>query len=119
MPHRKHLLVNPEKFVFHATNVPYLGFILSEASVEMDPRKVEAILKWSSPVSMKEVQKFLGLANFYRKFITNFSETVPPITSLLKKSSLPFFWSSEAEKAFQKLKEGFSSAPILRQPDQE
>ncbi|XP_069467395.1 uncharacterized protein [Ambystoma mexicanum] len=98
-----HLFAKLEKCAFHVTTVEFLGYILSPQGIQMDRRKVEAILQWPSPSSIKTVQSFLGFANFYRRFIADFSEIVHPITSLLRKN-LVFQWTAEAKKAFQELK---------------
>ena len=82
----------------------------------MDSKKVEAILNWQSPNSVKQVQSFLGFSNFYRRFIQNFSRIITPITRLLRKG-VPFLWTQEAEEAYQSLKKSFTSAPILSHPD--
>ena len=110
------LYVKLDKCFFHTSSVEFLGYILSSEGITMDTRKVDAVMKWPVPTSVKEVQSFLGFANFYRRFISHFSEVVAPITSLLKKNK-PFQWSLEAGKAFILLKERFTSAPILSHPD--
>ncbi|CAJ0960840.1 unnamed protein product [Ranitomeya imitator] len=83
----------------------------------MDPVKVQAIHDWIQPISVKGLQKFLGFANFYRRFIANFSSVVKPLTDLTKKGADVTNWSSEAVEAFQELKRRFTSAPMLRKPD--
>lgn len=83
----------------------------------MDPSKVQVILGWSSPRNVKDIQSFIGFANFYRRFIPNFSAKVSPITQLLKKG-WKFEWLEEAEDAFQFLKRASVTAPILMHPDQ-
>ncbi|XP_069492416.1 uncharacterized protein [Ambystoma mexicanum] len=102
------LLVKKEKCVFGVTTVTYLGFVLSPQGVQMDEQKVDAILNWPAPSSVKVVQRFLGMANFYRRFIPGFSEVTLPITNLLKKKSMPFVWNAQAEESFQQLKKGFA-----------
>ena len=82
----------------------------------MDPVKTQTIRNWASPRSVKEVQRFLGFANFYRKFIRGFGTVAAPITALTK-GGVPFIWTPQAEGAFRLLKERFSSAPILALPD--
>lgn len=114
---RNHLYVKPEKCEFHVTEVSFLGFIIKQGQIQMDPRKTKAVREWQVPKSVKEVQQFLGFANFYRRFIRNFSSVAAPMSALTKKSGKPFSWSSEADRAFQNLKERFSSAPILVLPD--
>ncbi|CAJ0968301.1 unnamed protein product [Ranitomeya imitator] len=84
---------------------------------QMDPVKVQAIHNWTQPTSLKSLQKFLGFANFYRRFICNFSSIAKPLTDLTKKGADVVNWSSAAVEAFQELKRRFSSAPVLCQPD--
>ncbi|CAJ0955980.1 unnamed protein product [Ranitomeya imitator] len=83
----------------------------------MDPVKVQAIHDWTQPTSLKSLQKFLSFANFYRRFICNFSSIAKPLTDLTKKGADVVNWSSAAVEAFQELKRRFSSAPVLCQPD--
>ncbi|CAJ0952838.1 unnamed protein product [Ranitomeya imitator] len=85
--------------------------------LQMNPVKVQAIHDWIQPTSVKSLQKFLGFANFYRRFIANFSRVVKPLTGLTKKGADVTNWSSAAVSAFQELKSRFTSAPVLRQPD--
>ncbi|XP_069486264.1 uncharacterized protein [Ambystoma mexicanum] len=101
-----------EKCTFHVTEVEFLGFILTPQGVQMDNRKVEEILQWLSSTSVKAVQSFLGFANFYQRFISDFSDIVHLITSLLRKYKI-FMWSMEAEQAFTRLKHQFTSAAVL------
>jgi hypothetical protein len=82
----------------------------------MDPRKVQTIVEWQTPSSVHDVQCFLGFANFYRKFIRNYSKIVLPLTQLTKKNQA-FVWTPEEDKAFTQLKEAFTSAPILAHVD--
>ncbi|CAJ0938188.1 unnamed protein product, partial [Ranitomeya imitator] len=84
---------------------------------QMDPVKVQAIYDWTQPTSLKSLQKFLGFANFYRRFICNFSSIAKPLTDLTKKGADVVNWSSAAVETFQELKRRFSSAPVLCQPD--
>ncbi|CAJ0964799.1 unnamed protein product [Ranitomeya imitator] len=94
------------------------GSVLEDARAEeMDPVKVRAIHDWIQPTSVKGLQKFLGFANFYRRFIANFSSVVKPLTDLTKEGADVTNWSSEAVEAFQELKRRFTSAPVLRQLD--
>ena len=82
----------------------------------MDPSKVQDVLDWESPTSVPEIRSFLVLAGYYRRFIPEFSKIAKPMTELLKKG-VKFYWSSQCEEAFQKLKTLLTSAPILAQPD--
>ena len=112
------LHLKPEKCEFHRTEVKYLGLILSNNGIKMDPGKVEAVTKWESPRNLRDVRAFLGFANFYRRFIRGYSEIVSPIVNLTKKGVL-FSWEpgSPQETAFQLLKNRFTSAPILKHFD--
>ena len=111
------LFVKAEKCLFHAKTVSFLGFIVSEGRVHMDPTKVSAVMNWPIPRSVKEVQRFLGFANFYRRFIRNFSSVAAPIIALTKKTSSQFSWNPEAGRAFERLKKRFSTQPILITPN--
>jgi len=79
----------------------------------MSPGKIEAVLAWETPCLVTEVQSFLGFANFYRRFIKDYSRVAKPMTELTKKTEKKWEWTEEAERAFRELKESFTSAPIL------
>lgn len=114
---RKHNLhAKPEKCDFHCTSVEYLGLIISPDGISMDPKKVKVILAWPPPENVKQLQSFLGFANFYRRFIDNYSGIVKPFTRLLKKDQ-EWAWTSECTEVFRLLKEAFTTAPILRHFD--
>lgn len=97
------LFVKLEKSEFHVSSVPFLGFIVSKGNLQMDPGKVHAVREWPQPSSVKQVQRFLGFANFYRKFIRNFSSVAEPLSALTKKSAQPFRWTEKANQVFNKL----------------
>ncbi|XP_058041925.1 uncharacterized protein LOC131199783 [Ahaetulla prasina] len=109
---------------FHQTKIDYLGYRISADGLEMDPGKVKAVLEWAPPRTRKQLQSFLGFANFYRQFIPSFAQIALPITNLLKtkgdtkpKPSLPLEWTMECQAAFEKLKRLFAAEPILKHPD--
>uniref|UniRef100_A0A803JPC4 ribonuclease H n=1 Tax=Xenopus tropicalis TaxID=8364 RepID=A0A803JPC4_XENTR len=126
--HRKHmkkvflrlrthqLFVKLEKCLFEKTTIDFLGFIISPFGIRMDPKKISSILDWPAPTSRKAVQRLVGFANFYRKFIRNFSQIILPITELTR-SNQKFVWTCQAQTAFEILKKLFTSAPILCHPD--
>lgn len=113
------LFVKLEKSEFHSTTVSFLGFILSCGSVQMDPSKVYAVLEWPHPDSLKQVQCFLGFANFYRRFIRGFISIAEPLIALTRRSGTHFQWTEKAYQAFERLKQLFTSTPILTLPDPE
>ena len=80
----------------------FVGYLVSKEGIGMDPSKVSAVLDWPTPKSVKEVQSYLGFANFYKNFINNYSALTTPLTSLTRKTT-KFAWSSEAEGAFRTL----------------
>ena len=94
-----HLYVKAEKSVFHAETVSFHGFSVAPERVQMDPAKVSAVAEWPTPDSLKEVQQFLGFANFYRQFVRGFNVIAAPLHALIS-TQVPFCWSPEAEKAF-------------------
>ncbi|KAG5716111.1 hypothetical protein E4T56_gene10872 [Termitomyces sp. T112] len=101
---------------FHTTEVEYLGVIVTPDGVRMDPAKVNTILNWPSPRNVKEVQSFLGFANFYRRFINNYSGITKPLNQLTWKDT-PWDWDSKCQSVFLLLKKAFTSAPVLRHFD--
>ena len=111
-----HLYAKLDKCHFHQTVVEFVGFIISGDGVKMDDRKVNTILEWQQPRSLKEVQSFLGFANFYRRFIRDYSAIARPLTALTKKGIL-FAWTNEAATAFAHLKAAFTTGPVLIHPD--
>ena len=112
------LFLKPEKCEFEKLKVEYLGFVISQNLIEMDPKKLAGISDWPAPKNLRQVRSFLGFGNFYRRFIERFSHIVRPLTALTKKD-LPFKWTSEQDQAFQELKERFLKAPVLVMPDQD
>ena len=107
------LFTKAEKCEFHRSTVQFLGFVVARGKLEMDPSKT-----WPRPTNRKELQRYLGFANFYRRFIRGFSSTVRPLTALTS-TKVSFLWSPEAELAFTELKTQLSTAPILIMPNSE
>ncbi|MBW0465697.1 hypothetical protein O181_005412 [Austropuccinia psidii MF-1] len=94
------------------SSVEYLGYVVSSEGLKMDQAKVQQILNWLPPRNLKALQSFLGFANFYRRFIKNYSKKISSLTSFLKKDSC-FLLNEEALGQFHQLKEPFTTAPIL------
>ncbi|XP_073529630.1 uncharacterized protein [Phyllobates terribilis] len=112
------LYIKLEKCEFHQEEIQFLGYVISPQGLRMDAKKMQAITEWPIPKNVKEVQHFLGFANFYRCFVKNFSEIVAPITQLTKKGA-KFIWTPQAQGAFFCFKMKFTTAPILHHPDPE
>ena len=115
------LFVNLAKCEFDVERVEFLGFVISPDGVEMEASRVTAIREWPAPKNnVREVQVFLGFANFYRRFIYGYSRVAKGLTDLLKTGGKPlhqFSWTDEADKAFRELQIAFTTAPILRHFD--
>jgi hypothetical protein len=110
------LFLKPEKCVFAQTSIEYLGIVITEGQVKMDPAKVAGIANWPTPKMVKNIQAFLGFCNFYRHFIEGFSDIARPLTDLTRKD-VPFCWTKPQETAFQTLIQAFTTAPVLALPD--
>ncbi len=112
-----HLYLKLEKFEFHRSTIQFLGYVLTPEDIQMDHTKVEAVENWPQPLTIKDLQRFLGFANFYRRFICGYSELSASLTSLLRQKQKRLCWTPEAVEAFQKLKASFCTAPALLHPD--
>ncbi|SPC63566.1 related to transposon-encoded proteins with TYA, reverse transcriptase, integrase domains in various combinations [Ustilago sp. UG-2017b] len=113
------LYAKAEKCQFSTLQTEFLGFVVSDQGVSMDPSKTEVITNWPVPKSTHDVQVFLGFCNFYRKFIPQYSRTAYPLTQLLRKEaqSTPFAWNHAAQHAFEQLRSSFNTDTILRHFD--
>ena len=117
------------KCKFSTPSMDFLGFVISDKGLDMDKERVKAITDWPVPTSLRALQAYLGFANFYRRFIPNFSAVLLPLTNLTKGTSklpkknaakpgtLP--WGAEEQLAFDKIKEAFTKAPLLVHYDQD
>jgi hypothetical protein len=110
------LYLAPSKCEFHVKKTEFLGFIVSPDGVSMASDKINSILSWPTPTKIRDVQQFLGFANFYRRFIKGYSRVILPLTRLLKKN-YTFVWDDRAEEAFNNIKQAFQGADILRHFD--
>lgn len=109
------LFLKAEKCAFHVDNVSFLGYIIQRGSVKADPEKIRAVKEWPVPKTHKELQRFLRFANFYRRFIWDYSKIASPL-SRLTSINVTFCWSPEGHTFFfLKLKQLVSSAPVLVQ----
>ena len=110
------LKLQPDKCEFLRTELTYLGHTVSGDGVKPDPKKIESVVRFPAPKTPTEVKSFLGLANYYRRFIPNFSKIAKPLTELLRKD-IPFIWTENEEQAFQMLKMQLVNPPVLQYPD--
>ncbi|GJR46431.1 putative reverse transcriptase domain-containing protein [Tanacetum coccineum] len=100
---------------FWLGQVAFLGHIVSDDGITMDPAKVEAITKWPRSTTVTKVRSFLGLAGYYRRFVEGFSLLALPLTKLMRKGE-KFVWNEEREKSFEELKRRLVSSPVLTLP---
>jgi hypothetical protein len=106
------------KYEFWLEEVPFLGHIISEGGISVDPSKVKDILSWKTPQNVLDIKSFLGLAGYYRRFIKGFSQISMPMTELLAKGNT-FEWMPRRETSFQELKKRLTTTPVLTMPDME
>ena len=147
---RKHgLFANLKKCRFHQDEVRFLGYVVSTQGVRMEDERIEAVKSWPEPKSVRDIQVFIGFANFYRRFIQGFSKIAAPLTSMLKTNSAANTqpqrsmvvddegvigdgrlnekssksknpaFLTDARQAFARLRQAFTEAPILSQFDPE
>ena len=110
------LFVKLEKCVWKVREVGFLGVIIGEDGERMEKEKVQRVIEWPVPRSTKDVQKFLGLANYYRWFVKDFARIVKLLHEIMRKKT-KWSWGERQQKAFEKLKERFMTEPVLVTPD--
>ncbi|KAK8929012.1 hypothetical protein KSP39_PZI017869 [Platanthera zijinensis] len=103
------------KCEFWLNEVSFLGHVVTEHGLSVDPTKIEVIMTWLRPTTVKEIRSFLGLVGYYRKFVKNFSAIALPLTKLTRKN-IPFIWTDDCQEAFEELKRKLTTAPILVMP---
>ncbi len=109
------LKLKPKKCKLFRSSVNFLGHIVSREGVACDPEKVESITSWPAPLNVSEVRSFLGIAQYYRRFVPGFSAVASPLTALTK-ANVKFDWTDSCQKAFLHLKELLSTTPVLAHP---
>jgi hypothetical protein len=109
------LYFKPEKCIFHAPSIDYLGVILEKGVTHMDPVKISGIKDWPRPTSVKDIRSFLGFCNFYCPFIRGFASVARPLNKLTQKDTT-WTWTDRQQKAFTTLEQRVMSEPILAQP---
>jgi hypothetical protein len=106
------------KCEFWLKEVLFLGHIISEGGISVDPSKVKDVLSWNTPQNVSDIRSFLGLAGYYRRFIEGFSKISKPMMELLAKGNT-FEWTPRRETSFQELKKRLTTTPVLTMPDKE
>ncbi|KAL0172909.1 hypothetical protein M9458_033220, partial [Cirrhinus mrigala] len=114
--HEHRLFLKLEKCEFHQSSVQFLGYVISTEGVQMDQGKVQAIQDWPTPSTIKELQRFLGFSNLYRRFINGYSMITAPLTSLLRGKPKHLDWNPTPTKPSND-STIFCTAPLLRHPD--
>jgi hypothetical protein len=116
---REHrLYAKLSKCEFWMKQVAFLGHIISKGGISVDPSKIQVVLSWNAPMSVSDIQSFLGLVGYYRRFIEGFLKISKPMTELLEKDK-KFEWTPTCEASFQELKKRLTIAPILVMPNME
>lgn len=110
------LKLKPRKCNLCSLQVGFLGHIVSQEGVQTDPAKTATVAEWPQPTNKKEVQQFLGLANYYRRFVKDFATIAKPLHRLTEKTA-KFTWASDCQAAFESLRNKLITAPILAFPD--
>jgi len=110
------LYMKLEKCSWKTSKVNFLGVVMGQGKIEMEEEKVEGVLNWPVPKTVRDVRKFLGLTNYYRQFIKNFAVLAKPLNMLTRKDE-KWKWEEAQQKAFEQLKGIFTTRPLLVAPD--
>jgi len=97
------LYVKPEKCIWKVRKIGFLGVVIGPNRIEIEEEKVDGVLSWPEPKNVKNVRRFLGLTNYYRRFIKNFAQVARPMNMLIRKN-VKWQWGIEQQKAFDELK---------------
>ena len=109
------LKLKPSKYHLFARSIDYLGHVISENGISVDPNKITAITEWPIPKSITEVRSFLGTASYYRRFVKNFAAIASPLHALTR-AGTKFCWNEKHQKAFEQLKTALTTTPVLKFP---
>ena len=109
---REKLYAKFSKCEFWLREVQFLGHVVSNEGIKVNPSKIEAVLNWDRPRTPTEVRSFLGLAGYYRRFVQDFAKIATPLTKLTRKDE-NFIWNERCEESFQELKTRLITAPVL------
>ncbi len=110
------LYLKPEKCDFEKKEIDYLGVIVGNSKIQMDPKKLKGVTDWPIPKNPTEIQKFLSFTSYYRYFVQGYSKIACPLLDLTKKAVV-WDWGERQHKAFEELKTHMCSCPVLTQPN--
>ncbi len=110
------LKLKPRKCCLFRRSVGFLGHVVSQDGIAVDPDKISAVKDWYPPSCVREVRAFVGFASYYRRFVKNFASIASPLHTLTK-TNVDFMWTKNCQEAFEKLKDCLSTAPVLTYPD--
>ena len=111
------LKVNPEKCIFMKEETKFLGHIINSEGIQTDQSKLDAIKNFERPKCLKNLRSFLGICNYYRKFIKDYARYARKLEAMCGSNKDKLVWSDECEQAFVELKYALSSTPVLKYPD--
>jgi RNase H-like domain found in reverse transcriptase len=107
---------NLSKCMFMQEELDYLGHVIWRERISVDLSKIEAVKDWATPQDLKQLRSFLGLCNYFRRFVRNYSTIASPLSDFAKKA-IPFKWGESQDKEFEELKDKLMTAPILTSAD--
>jgi len=110
------LYVKPEKCMWKVRKIGFLDVVIGPSGIEIEKEKVDGVLSWPEPRNVKDIRKFSGLANYYRRFIKDFAQVARPMNMLTRKN-VKWRWEGEEQAAFDELKKAFTTRPVLAAPD--
>jgi len=110
------LYVKPEKCMWKVRKIGFLDVVIGPSGIEIEKEKVDGVLSWPEPRNVKDIRKFSGLANYYRRFIKDFAQVARPMNMLTRKN-VKWRWKGEEQAAFDELKKAFTTRPVLAAPD--
>jgi hypothetical protein len=115
---KHHLFLKPQKCDFYTTSTSFIGINISPEGMSIEKERIRAVSEWPTPTTVKQLQSFLGFANFLRRWVKDFSSLAKPLTTLTRKDER-WNWGKEQEEAFNAIKQGITSSPVLMHPKPE
>src|SRR6266478_9575994 len=113
---QNNLYLKPKKCEFEKKEIDYLGGIMGNGKIQMDPKKLKGVVDWPIPKTPTDICKFLGFTGYYQYFVEGYSKIACPLLDLTKKAMV-WEWTERQHKAFEELKTCMCSCPILTQPN--